>query len=226
MSFMLLTTWITSAVLAMLPLATETFFVPQAVKIYCLGKMFGSTTGHRIYGIVTSATIVIACSIVGGCYYSIYKKAIADGFKWRNQSFVSTELLRETTEAYESADRSAKKSNVHGASTGSGANSTNSASGSKPKSTATHNDAYQKQLQLTIKLALLTLYFYTTWSPTLASYLYQMISNQPVSREFDFFSSLLTNGASVVNPILVLSMDSRWRVKMPKLPWRRREEEV
>ncbi|KAI9139171.1 hypothetical protein BKA69DRAFT_1168500 [Paraphysoderma sedebokerense] len=226
MSFMLFMTWIASAVIAMLPLATETFFVPQAAKVYCLGKMFGSTTGHRIYGSVTSVIIVIACSIVGGCYYSIYKKAIADGFKWRGQTFVSTELLRETTEAYESADKSAKKSNVKGTSTGTGANSTNSVSGSKPKSNAKQNDAYKKQLQLTIKLALLTLYFYTTWSPTLASYIYQMISNQPVSPEFDFFSTLLTNGASVVNPILVLSMDSRWRLNMPKVPWRRREEDL
>ncbi|KAI9139173.1 hypothetical protein BKA69DRAFT_684773 [Paraphysoderma sedebokerense] len=86
---------------------------------------------------------------------------------------------------------------------------------SLPYTNEKSRSAYEQQLKLTMRLALLTLYFHITWLGTCCSYLYQVISGQEVSPDFDFYASMLSSGASAVNPLLVMRLDSRWSIKLP-----------
>ncbi|KAI9139175.1 hypothetical protein BKA69DRAFT_684947 [Paraphysoderma sedebokerense] len=209
MSLMIFTTWIISAGLAIIPVVTGVYFIPQASKAYCLGDFTGQSFGHRAYAISSSILIFIAFAIVTFCYYSVYKKAIADGFKWREQSFMSTKLpliLQGSNPGNANPlSNSMRQEDVFG--------SSHTVENGNPKPSKTvqsrHNDAYKTQMQLTIKLAAFTIYLYTVWSGTFASYLYQLITGQNISPEFNFIASFFTAGASAFNPILILKLDSR-----------------
>ncbi|KAI9136652.1 hypothetical protein BKA69DRAFT_1102964 [Paraphysoderma sedebokerense] len=165
--------------------------------------MFGQTIGHRISAIVSAMSILAGCLTIAVSYYFIHKRAASDEYATdsgtKNPTAVATGV----------ADYNATSKKT-----------------SESLGKFTENDAYMKQLQLTLKLVFLTVYFWSTWFTALASFVYQMISKQNVSPELDFALTMVANSASVINPLLVLSMDSRWRIKFPLQMCRKRKTEI
>ncbi|KAI9139174.1 hypothetical protein BKA69DRAFT_1087118 [Paraphysoderma sedebokerense] len=211
LAIMLLTTWGIAGTIACIPFITKTYYVPQPAKFYCLGNIGGSEFGNRLYGMASLFTVVAACVVITVSYYSIYKRAVADGFKWNHETFVSAKSRLHNF----ISEKSNPDSSAHFVG-GSGIIRTISSVKAVPKVTK-KTDAYKTQMQMTLKLAFLTFYFYITWLGTCASWGYQVFVSPDISPEFDFWASLFTAGASMVNPFLVLRMDSRWKIRMPKL---------
>ncbi|KAI9139172.1 hypothetical protein BKA69DRAFT_684769 [Paraphysoderma sedebokerense] len=213
--FMLLLIWTLAIGIACIPIFTSTYYVPQPAKFYCLGNIGGNKFGHRLYSLTCLCTVFAACVVITYSYYSIYKRAIADGFKWSSETFVSGKSrLQNVRSEYSNLDVPCASHGAGG--DGNGPTGTISSLKTLPRFSK-QNDAYKTQMQMTLKLAFLTFYFYITWLGTCASWSYQVFVSPDISPEFDFWASLFTAGASMINPFLVLRMDSRWKIPMPKI---------
>ncbi|KAI9137425.1 hypothetical protein BKA69DRAFT_920788 [Paraphysoderma sedebokerense] len=193
-SLILLICWIFSLFLAFFPIIFQTYHVPQSAPVYCLPNFTGRTPLQFIVSVASIIAIVSVISINFLSYFMIYKKAVADGFKWNSRSPSITAIGG-------SGDNESRATRLHSVVT-----STN-AEGKKQK-----NNSQRKQMELTIKLAMVTLSFCIAWFGTGASFTYQIISGNGISPELDVLCTALTSVFSAFNPLMVLTMDKRWKI--------------
>ncbi|KAI9142438.1 hypothetical protein BKA69DRAFT_1068332 [Paraphysoderma sedebokerense] len=215
--------WVLSIAIAFLPILTGAYYVPQAQVIYCLNDYTQRTPAHLIYSISTLCGVICINVAVTWIYYSIYNKAISDGFKWNTDSFVMKSVVARYLYS-KFGDSNCNRTE-------------NGTSGELERAIPTKqsrvklgettselgyqkNEAYKKQMELTIKLALFTLYVYFCWFGMIASWTYQLITANKVSPAIDFTVSLIPFCGNIMNPIFVLIIDNRFKYARP-LWWKR-----
>ncbi|KAI9142749.1 hypothetical protein BKA69DRAFT_1037462 [Paraphysoderma sedebokerense] len=205
--------WCSSGIQAIIPLATGTYFVPQDSNWYCLGDFSGTSAGHRAYSIFSLVNAYIGCGIVTIAYYSIYKKTIADGFKWSEFTFKRTQS---TAVSHSKESGSEIKSNASRG-TAVAVNSTKSVTiGVESFVRPLNQQTNAQQIRLTLRLAFYTFYFLSIWLGTAMSWTYQTITASRIPPNVDFILTFIPVFGSVLNPILVLTIDQRWKVQLPR----------
>ncbi|KAI9142748.1 hypothetical protein BKA69DRAFT_1066222 [Paraphysoderma sedebokerense] len=200
-----------SAIQAIIPLATETYFIPQDSKWYCLGDFSGTAPGHRAYSIFSLVSAYAACGIVTFAYYSIYRKTIADGFKMNG----STSVIVTKSSAGISkngSDLRLKNSTAPAISTTLASNINSTPTGEVNLEQA----GAAQQMRLTMRLAFYNCYFLAIWVGTVLSWTYQTISTNRVPPNLDYALTFIPIFGSVLNPIIVLTIDQRWKVQLPR----------
>lgn len=186
--------WIGCLSFAFFPFVTSVDIIPGSSGLYCVGDARINTFPAKFYGLVGALAVLCATIFTGVCYYLIYRKALQDGFKWKFGS----------------------SSQVNAASGGNINSHTNIVSN---KFTSSDRTAYQAQLQLTRKLALITLMFLLGWSGSGFNLFYQVVTGDRLSPFTDFILLALGLGNSIFNSMVILAMDTRWKLNFNL--WRR-----
>ncbi|KAI9137123.1 hypothetical protein BKA69DRAFT_61603 [Paraphysoderma sedebokerense] len=184
--------WIGCLSFAIFPFVTAVTIIPGSSGLYCLGDSRQNKFPAKFYGLVGALAILCATIFTGVCYYLIYRKALQDGFKWKFGS----------------------SSQVNAAATG----NIHSPSIVMNRLLSSDRTAYQQQLQLTRKLALITLLFFLGWSGSGFNLFYQVVTGDRLSPFADFILLALGLGNSIFNSMVILAMDTRWKWKFDR--WR------
>ncbi|KAI9137429.1 hypothetical protein BKA69DRAFT_920830 [Paraphysoderma sedebokerense] len=74
--------WVFTCFLALFPILSKTYHVPQSSPVYCLPNFQGRTILHYAVSIPTVAGITTVIVLNSASYYLIHKKALTEGFKW------------------------------------------------------------------------------------------------------------------------------------------------
>ncbi|KAI9145261.1 hypothetical protein BKA69DRAFT_1050324 [Paraphysoderma sedebokerense] len=128
--------WSLTLFLALFPIIVKTYHVPESSLVYCFPDRRGTTVFHYLFSVTGFICIIFATSSVTLAYTLIYKEAIAKGFAkfYPRQTKSSAAENRNVSTTVLSA-----KERIH--------------------ETAIET-AYKRQLELTLKLAILTLAFH------------------------------------------------------------------
>ncbi|KAI9142437.1 hypothetical protein BKA69DRAFT_1068328 [Paraphysoderma sedebokerense] len=216
--------WIFCLFLSFTPIITRNYCVPQSIHFYCLGDFTKRTPSHLAYSLGCLFVVVVSGVTLTTMYYKIYQKAIRDGFKWNPETFMlktfAMNLFANNAVAPTWVKNNSSDADIAGRTT----NSQNLSIGASQSITSkdkihkksAKSESYRKQIELTVRLAIFTIYFYIAWIGTGVSWLYQMFSGNPVPREIDYCVSILTFSTSIVNPLIVLKLDNRWKIEAPK----------
>ncbi|KAI9142439.1 hypothetical protein BKA69DRAFT_284076 [Paraphysoderma sedebokerense] len=217
-TLMLASVWFFSIITAFAPILAGTYYVPQPQMIYCLNDYTQRTRGHLIYSITTLSAVVSGNVGVTWIYYSIYRKAISDGFKWNTQSFVIKSVVSRYLDSKSNVQNS-DRSLVIWAENDTDKDEKDAAK--RKPDTREHeiamkkNEAYKKQIEFTVKLAIFTFYAYFCWFGITASWIYQLITGNKVPPAIDFAVTLIPFCGGIMHPIIVLNIDNRFRFEKP-----------
>ncbi|KAI9137259.1 hypothetical protein BKA69DRAFT_1099192 [Paraphysoderma sedebokerense] len=204
-TLILISLWISGSAFAALTFIGQIYFVVQSSGVYCLGDLRGTTVFHRLYSIGCVAVIFGTEVFTATSYYMIYRTALKDGFKWSDQ--------------LKSVDLKSGNSSVPRGSIVAGMNPNRASVASTPSATlTTSRKAYEKQLRLTKKLATITFIFFACWFGTLCSFTYQIATSEFVPPMVDFLLTMCPNLNSILNPLIVMTLDERWKVNW-RFPW-------
>ncbi|KAI9140499.1 hypothetical protein BKA69DRAFT_1141045 [Paraphysoderma sedebokerense] len=88
MLWFLVSLWIIHFAVGFYPLLVNMDIVSQASGVYCQPDFRKNDLLHRSYAILVVTYIILALTTITAAYYGIWKKAVADGFKWNEKSFV------------------------------------------------------------------------------------------------------------------------------------------
>ncbi|KAI9140502.1 hypothetical protein BKA69DRAFT_1039202 [Paraphysoderma sedebokerense] len=88
MLWILASLWIIHFSVGFYPLMVNMDIVSQPSGVYCFPDFRKSDLLHRSYAIVVVTYLLLVLSIITASYYEIWRKAVADGFKWNEKSFV------------------------------------------------------------------------------------------------------------------------------------------
>ncbi|KAI9142747.1 hypothetical protein BKA69DRAFT_1174190 [Paraphysoderma sedebokerense] len=209
---MCLVAWSSSTIQAIIPLATATYFIPQDSNWYCLGDFSGVLPGHRAYSIFSLISAYTACSIVTFAYYSIYRKTTADGFKWNDLASKASK----STAPKAGNESKYKHSTTSGGTSITPSSNINSFSAGDSVAQQAGNRANVQQMRLTLRLAFYNCYFLSIWVGTVLSWTYQAITTSRIHPNLDYALTFIPVFGSVLNPILVLTIDQRWKVRLPR----------
>ncbi|KAI9137428.1 hypothetical protein BKA69DRAFT_1128229 [Paraphysoderma sedebokerense] len=206
-SILLVICWVFALILALFPIISQTYHVPQSAPVYCLPDFRGRTVLHYIVSVSSIAAIVSVIAINSTSYYMIYKKTLAEGFKWSS-------ALQFGSSSGES--RPGSSSAVHRMNSVRRTLSTK-----RPK-----DSARNKQMVLTAKLAMITMSFCLAWIGSGVSFTYQTITGNAISAEIDIACTASTFLFAVFNPLMVLTMDKRWRTTSLSMIFGKKNEQI
>ncbi|KAI9140497.1 hypothetical protein BKA69DRAFT_505599 [Paraphysoderma sedebokerense] len=203
------------------PILVNIDIVSQASDVYCLPDFRRNDLLHRSYSIVLVTFIVCVLSIITVSYYGIWKKAVADGFRWNEKSFIikNAELPNNCPEGVPAIqqDHGIKmKTSAHYSNKSSlSKNSLSPQNGTFNSEVAPSRDrtAQAKQIAMTKKLAIITFALYIAWIGSLCSFLYQMLTGEHVSHILDWFLGSFHFSHCIFNPLIILTMDTRWKIR-------------
>ncbi|KAI9140512.1 hypothetical protein BKA69DRAFT_506325 [Paraphysoderma sedebokerense] len=188
----LIYSWVTSLAIGLYPIFTGLNHEVKPSRVYCSPNWKLTNLPLQVsFSIVCVVFVVFITLGITTSYYLIYKKAVSEGFKYNEKSFVLK-----------------KKSSEHNSSKRDPANSSISGNHLNPS-----DEARQKQFKLTLKLALITLSSYVAWTGTIVSIVYPMANDgKYVPAAWDYFLGVLNFCHSIFSPMIVLTLDSRWRI--------------
>ncbi|KAI9140505.1 hypothetical protein BKA69DRAFT_505855 [Paraphysoderma sedebokerense] len=224
----LISLWISHILVGFFPLITNMDIVVQASQWYCLPDLRRTDLLYRLYGILVVGFILLVLSVITVSYYQIWKKAVADGFKWNEKSFVikNVEKFRNAplhAQPIISADTNSKiknsdlslKTPISSIGVGSKSNSTPAQLTFTSENAPVQDEtARAKQMAMTKKLAVITLAIYLAWLGSLFSFLFQMSTGFFVNYTWDAFWGIFHFCHCIFNPLIILTMDSRWKIRL------------
>ncbi|KAI9140513.1 hypothetical protein BKA69DRAFT_506383 [Paraphysoderma sedebokerense] len=154
--FVLVYIWISALFFGFYPIITKTYHTPKPSQTYCAPDWRQKSVAQLIYSSCGLLFGGVAITLNAAAYFLIYRKAIADGFKWNDESFIKEkDTGKQFKKTFSDAKRESNKiinsSQVSGPPTSYRPASNASAIG---------RDAKAKQIQLTKKLAILTFWEY------------------------------------------------------------------
>ncbi|KAI9145262.1 hypothetical protein BKA69DRAFT_555332 [Paraphysoderma sedebokerense] len=183
--------WSLTLFLAIFPVIVKTYHVPDSSSVYCFPDRRGTTLFHYLFSITGFICIVFATSSVTLAYTLIYKEAIAKGFakfySRQKQSQSSASENRGLTASVVSAKEKIRDTVME--------------------------TAYKRQLELTLKLAILTVAFHLAWVATGFNFIYQIITKEQFPPRMDFAAAFLCFANCIFSPVYVLSVDRTWRIQ-------------
>ncbi|KAI9140501.1 hypothetical protein BKA69DRAFT_505631 [Paraphysoderma sedebokerense] len=214
--------WLIHLAVGSYPVLAKLTIVSQASNVYCLPDFRIPDFPHRKYGIIVVTFLILVLSIITASYYLIWKKAIADGFKWNEKSFVikNIDYVGDQPPTSDAASPNIKNSEANLISKSSGLNKSNRSlavpelSFSSEQPPSSDSSARQKQMAMTKNLAIITAALYLAWLGSLCSFLYQMSTGRHVGGILDSFLGIFHFSHCIFNPIIILTMDSRWKIRL------------
>ncbi|KAI9140836.1 hypothetical protein BKA69DRAFT_487434 [Paraphysoderma sedebokerense] len=173
MIIILVSFWTLHILIGFWPLMRDIHVVPQASEIHCLPDFRIHESKHQWFAAVVTAYIILTLCTITSSYYLVWKKAIVDGFKWNEKSFVmqyqgnrvasEPTMVKDSTEAKRTAENNLMKaSSLNVNNSKQNLDNLNSASASEISSSSDRN-ARKKQIEMTKKLAVITLAIYICW---------------------------------------------------------------
>ncbi|KAI9135930.1 hypothetical protein BKA69DRAFT_288403 [Paraphysoderma sedebokerense] len=230
MSSILIFIWVFHIVVGFFPLMVNIDVVIQASETYCLPDLRRSDLLHRSYAILFVTFVISVLSVITIAYYKIWRKVVADGFKWNEKSSSSKNAEQQST-SHRSRAGTMEQTDTNMKTSASSSIRTSSNAGTSPKNnlraqegavnlesnssqTATTRG---KQMAMTKKLAIITLALYLSWFGSLFSFLHQMITGTFVPYALDAFMGIFHFSHCILNPLIILTIDSRWRIRLNKL---------
>ncbi|KAI9140162.1 hypothetical protein BKA69DRAFT_1167729 [Paraphysoderma sedebokerense] len=148
---------------------------------------------YRIFTIGCVLFMAIAMIGTAFLYYSIFCKVKKDGFK--NYSSGSNPSFKSAS------DSVTNKSSAN----------LQQAAISAPVFAAN----YQRQVSVTKKLAFMTIIYFSAWFPLGVAFLYETVTGEYFSKDFDFFAACMAFIQGMSNSLVILFLDNRWKVNMP-----------
>ncbi|KAI9140500.1 hypothetical protein BKA69DRAFT_1141047 [Paraphysoderma sedebokerense] len=250
MFYILLSLWVIHFTVGFYPLMVNMDIVSQPSGVYCMPDFRRNDLLHQSYSIVVAAFVISVLIVITVSYYGIWKKAVADGFKWNEKSFVIKNMdeFRDKPAvvhpvALNESDTKLKISDVSLQKPGSSTMGGSKFNMAPPELTFTSEvkpssdeSARSKQIAMTKKLAIITLELYLgmnfghsvlrcikaltalydvfgpAWLGNLSSYIYKISTGGDVSFIWDSFMGIFHFCHCIFNPIIILTMDSRWKI--------------
>lgn len=220
----LISLWVLHFAVGFYPLMVNMDVVSQASETYCLPDFRRSDILHRSYGIVVVAFIILVLTVITACYLQIWKKAVADGFRWNEKSFVMRNGEQPNADApvgqtvLMEPNPNTKSFSSHSIKTSSSVVTSSRYNppthiGTLPTE-ARDATARIKQMAMTKKLGVITLALYLAWLGNLVSFLYQMSTGIFLDYTWDAFLGIFHFCHCIFNPLIILTMDSRWKFRL------------
>ncbi|KAI9144280.1 hypothetical protein BKA69DRAFT_1056664 [Paraphysoderma sedebokerense] len=141
-------------------------------------------------------TILVGMIFTASSYYSIYRKSVKDGFKWKLGSSPHNIIFFSSVSVASCNQDLSICIDI------------NTAVLSELKD----DTAIKKQMIITQKLALITLLFFIGWAPMGFNIYYQTFSGSRLSPIADFICGVFALSNSIFNSLVILTMDSRWKL--------------
>ncbi|KAI9138868.1 hypothetical protein BKA69DRAFT_1126996 [Paraphysoderma sedebokerense] len=202
--------WIFFVIFACIPIFTETYYEERPCQVWCLPAFTKNSGKHLPFMVMTLVLQWIALIAVPFCYWSIYKFALSNGFKWGLQSGIVTAAVGPSVMTYsEDSTRHDCTSEII---------KTSVSTQNKFEVSSTEKNAMRSQLMLTKKLALLVVQFYIGWFALAICLIYESVRNSRLSSTQDFILGLSNALSWVLNPLILLSLDTqlRLRIRVPR----------
>ncbi|KAI9137980.1 hypothetical protein BKA69DRAFT_1094759 [Paraphysoderma sedebokerense] len=222
MFWVLCCVWVFHISVGVYPIMVNMDIVSQASEVHCLPDFRRSDIVHQSYGAFLVTLDACVLLIITRSYYKIWRKAIADGFKWKDKSFVDANAMEQPQRRIQDQPARLEEDEANTlsripteSSYGSVMFPKKSLGGTHSSETATSRQlitAHSQQMAMTKRLATITFALYLAWVGSLFSFSYQMYTGEHVSALLDWSLGSLHYSHCILNPIIILIMDSRWKI--------------